>query len=112
MFEPGDKVVCVDVRPKYRLPLNIKQAEMLVLGRAYTVREMFIGHTPQGEEVPAVRLVEIICPIHIKRGYECGYTPTRFRKIEGDREAWDALMAASKPKTVKIIRPVPFDTNR
>lgn len=80
-FNKGDKVLCISDEneingwlifcPNF---LNIPK-----IGRIYTVRDYFLNNTKTSY---ALRLEEIICPIHFSSGVECGWNISRFKKID------------------------------
>ena len=82
MFEPGQKVVCVDdIFP--RAVLNYMRS-LPEKGKTYTVRDIIPAQDWDGRDTCAVLLAEVRNPPapHRKQWGECGFSPERFRAVE------------------------------
>lgn len=79
MFEPGQKVVCIDDR----FPDGIRDIfnALPVKGRQYTVRDLVPGINWQLGEEPAVYLRELV-NLPNSHGTEPGFACWRFRELE------------------------------
>lgn len=81
MFKAGQRVVCVDAKPRKHTkePVLLR---FLKEGAIYTVRsfEAFPGE----EDYPTLRLVEITLPTLQETigPWEVGYAPSRFRPVQ------------------------------
>jgi len=79
MFEPGQKVVCID--DAFSASVLQYYTKLPVAGVTYTVRDIVPGAEIAGGETAAVYLVEIegtINPHGIERGFHC----RRFRELD------------------------------
>ena len=81
MFEPGQKVICVDNTPRDGRPESIKALSKIKVGETYTVREV---HKPKRYSVNqySITVEEIITPYSEKLGHEIGYRSDRFRPYD------------------------------
>lgn len=79
MFEPGQKVVCIDDR----FPEGIRDIfnALPVKGRHYTVRDLVPGINWGLAQEPAVYLAELV-NLPNSHGTEPGFACWRFREIE------------------------------
>ena len=76
MFEPGQKVICVDNTPRDGRPESVTALDKLQVGETYTVREVWESNNP-GQY--SISLEEIVTPFSKKLGREIGYKADRFR---------------------------------
>jgi hypothetical protein len=74
-FRVGQKVVCV--RDGYFVNKCVHRP---IVGHVYTVRDVFIS--PRSAEYgPAIRVFELLNPIHKGSGREYGFYASRFRPV-------------------------------
>ena len=76
-FSVGEKVVCVNVKPRNRQSSR-EAVRHLRLNAVYVVRDAFPA---PGNSEPSVRLVGIILPIHPHYGIESAFASNRFRRL-------------------------------
>lgn len=79
MFEPGQKVICVD--GKFPEWIHVFLDSLPIEGETYTVRDLVPGTGWNLKEEPAVYLVEIVNPLN-KAGIERGFACRRFVEPE------------------------------
>lgn len=101
MFEPGQKVACIDGTFP-RAVLNYMK-HLPAEGRVYTVRDIIPAQDWSGAETCAVLLVEIVNPPapHRKQWGECGFAPQRFRELTPEE--------AQAIEYIKSLQPVPLN---
>ena len=89
MFEPGQKVVCINDRGFPTDLLGTYYTAFPKKGNVYTVRDIVPGHTGQHvENTCTVLLVEIVN--YLNPVLENGYNPTRFVPVEEETEINEA----------------------
>jgi hypothetical protein len=79
MFEPGQKVICVDNTPRDGRPESIKALSKIKVGETYTVREIFESNNPSQY---SITLDEVETMYSKKLGREMGYKADRFRPYD------------------------------
>lgn len=96
MFHVGQKVVCVDDKPR---SASVKPPPMgIVEGEVYTVREVVMA-----PHRPAIYIEEIHNPMHPIWGVEWAYMADRFRPVKTTNI--DVFLSMLAP--TRISEPVP-----
>jgi hypothetical protein len=95
MFEPGQKVVCIDGA----FPPDISEFydAIPVKDAVYTVRDIVPGIQWNGAETISVYLVELVNTPNL-HGFEPGFACSRFREVEEtDAEVSAATQLVTQP---------------
>lgn len=79
MFEPGQKIICIDNSPRDGRALALDILSRIKVGEVYTILAIFESSIP-GQY--SISLEEVSTPFSEKLGHEIGYKSDRFRPYE------------------------------